>query len=102
VFSQTNVRSLFWKLTYKLSMGRTNRELIIAWGEAEAWRRFAASQEDLLNFGRSQSRNCKKIVNEFSVYRKFKDDDETSHIFPILRKINEAYRERRAQDTSGR
>lgn len=86
----------------KLSMGRTNRELIIAWGEAEAWRRFAASQEDLLNFGRSQPRNCKKIVNEFSVYRKFKEDDEISHIFPILRKINEAYREKRAQDTSGR
>jgi TPR repeat protein len=86
----------------RLSMGRTNSELLIAFGEAEAWRRFAIDQQALLNSGRSRQRDCWKVVTDFGLFSKLKADDEVNHVYPILRKINEAYRERLQKESSGR
>jgi TPR repeat protein len=86
----------------RLSMGRNNHELVIAYGETEAWRRFGISQDSMLNAGRSLKRDCGKVAAPFRLYVKVKDDDEASHVLPILRKINEIYRERLAKEATSR
>ena len=86
-----------------LYSGRNNHELVIAYGEKEAWRRFGAALESMLNAGRSLKRDCRKVAAPIPLlYVRVKDEDEASQVLPILRKINEIYRERLAKESTTR